>query len=155
MTKIKRNAVTRPPRQWVNIDGEDMIPLYLTYDLCCDCEFAFEKLWTLAKGYKKSELLSEAKHDAEGRLLKVLLPWIDRLKPRRPGMGPLILGEISIETGFLEIDVNSIERAERIQRKVSRRIGGKTLLHGQLAWEMMEEGFVRIHRWECRAFPCE
>lgn len=109
----------------VNTDGDEMALTRLTYDLECDCEFAFEKLRTLAKGHKRSELLESAEFDGSGRLTHISFPWIDSRKPGSPGMGPLILGEISIEAGRLEIDVNSVERADRIRRRITRRLGAK------------------------------
>jgi hypothetical protein len=113
------------PPTLVNTDGDPMAPTRLVYDLECDCEQAFEKLRTLAKGSKQPELLDGAKRDADGRLMHVSVPWIDSRKPGGPGTGPVILGELSIETGRLEVEVNSVERADRIRSRISRRLGAK------------------------------
>lgn len=115
------------PPHLVNTDGDPLAPTRLVYDLECDCEYAFEKLRTLAKGHKKSELLDNAEPDADGRLMQVSFPWIDSRKPGSPGMGPLILGYVSIETGRLEVEVNSAERADRIRPRISRRLGAKAI----------------------------
>ena len=113
------------PPKLVNTDGDPMALTRLVYDLECDCDHAFEKLRTLAKGHKQSELLDGAERDADGRLMQVSFPWIDSRKPGSSGMGPLILGEVSIETGRLEVEVNSSERADRIRSRISRRLGAK------------------------------
>ncbi|MDB4324709.1 SEC-C metal-binding domain-containing protein [bacterium] len=117
------------PPQLVNTEGDPLAPTTLVYDLECDCEHAFEKLRTLAKGHKKSALLDDAELDAAGRLTHISFPWIDSRKPGSPGMGPLILGYVSIETGRLEVEVNSAERADRIRSRISRRLGAKARFH--------------------------
>ena len=138
------------PRQLVNTDGDPLAPTRLVYDLECDCEHAFEKLRTLAKGSKKPELLDGAERDADGRLMQVSFPWIDGRKPGSPGMGPVILGDVSIETGRLEIEVNSAERADRIRSRISRRLGTKAKFRHAVIEsieEMLSEG-AGSHRSE-------
>jgi len=129
------------PPAMVNTDGDALAPTTLVYDLECDCDHAFDKLKMLAKGHKPSQLLKQAEVDRDGRLRQLLLPWIDSRKPGSPGMGPTILGQISIETGRLEIDVNSTERADRIRSRISRRLGAKARLR-QTVSRSLEEMFA-------------
>lgn len=126
------------PPHLVNTDGNPLVPTRLVYDLECDCEHALEKLGTLAKGTKQAALLDAAERDADGRLVHVSFPWIDSRKPGRPGMGPVILGQVSIDTGRLEVEVNSSQRADRIRSRIGRRLGSKAKFRHALI-ESIEE----------------
>lgn len=126
------------PPQLTNTDGDPLVPTRLVYDLACDCEHAFDKLWTLAKGHERSGLLDEAQRDAAGRLARVSIPWIDSRKSGRGGMGPVILGDLRIAAGRLEIEVNSSERADRIRPRIERRLGKRATFRHALI-ESMEE----------------
>jgi len=134
------------PPELVNTDGDPMVPTRLVYDLECDCEHAFEKLRTLAKHLKRSELLEDAEHDDDGRLTKISFGWVDTRRPGRPGMGPVILGDIFLKDGRLEVEVNSEERADRIRARISRRLGTKAKFRHAVIEsieKMMEEQAAR------------
>ncbi len=121
--RIAASILYPAPPQINNTDGDPIVLVRLIYDLRCDCETAFKKLRTLAKGLKKSELLDRVDHDEAGRMTGFAFNWTTKRKPGYPGAGNLIVAHMVVEDGRLEIEINSRKRANRARRMVARRLG--------------------------------
>ncbi len=106
-----------------NTDGDPMLPTTLYYRLHCSPEEAFTALQSLALPEEDEDLLGKAEYDEQGHLKKVDLPWLKRGNQKHPSWNNTLMGNITIEDEQMIVAVNSKERAESIQRKITRRLG--------------------------------
>lgn len=106
-----------------NTDGDPLQPATLYYRLHCSSQKAFTALRSLALPEEGEDLLAEAEYDEQGQLRKVDLPWLKKGNRQHASWDNTLMGNISIEGEQLTVAVNSRERAESIQRKITRRLG--------------------------------
>src|SRR6185503_6989867 len=84
---------------------------------------AFHALRGLAKGISEDELRSDTTV-ADGLIVKAEIPWLGGTREARKRLGgPVWLGTMNIEDRKLIISVNSTKRAEKICRRVEKRLG--------------------------------
>jgi hypothetical protein len=105
-----------------NTDGEALVPQTLVFKIG-SAQVAFDALAPLAKGASKEELLQSAKHDADGALHEIRIPWLKKGNRRMKNWDNTILGTVCISGRTLRAEVNSDERASRLRREIEKRMG--------------------------------
>lgn len=110
-----------------NTDGERLQPTKLLYHLECSPREALDALISLSLD-TVDEYEDIAEYDAEGELHAIAFPWLRKGNQKVAGMENTVLGHLRIEGDRLTIEVNSQERAEAIQRKITRRLGRRAKL---------------------------
>ncbi|MCI0656075.1 MAG: hypothetical protein L0170_03280, partial [Acidobacteria bacterium] len=126
-----------------NTDGESFLLHEIHYRIA-SAEVAFQALKFLAKGQTEDELRSGATYDAAGRLLSVDFPWLRHGNKLHKSWENTILGRISIEGAGMRIEVNSVGRAERIQREVTKHLG----MHADHIRTVLETPAAAVERGE-------
>ena len=91
-------------------------------------EEAFEGLKDLCVTQSDEELRADAKQDRDGRLKQVEFPWDREGYRDNPDLTNTVLGRLIIEGRRLNVEVNSAERARRIQEEIAARLGGSARL---------------------------
>lgn len=117
------------PRVLQNTDGDLIEPYRLHYQLDCTTGQALEKLATLCRGASSEEVLAgfDPILDDSGEPALVEFPWLDK-RLARSGQGHTVNGRLKLDGQQLVIEVNSCERADAIQRKITRRLGKRATL---------------------------
>lgn len=110
------------PPQMQNTDGDPLQLTRLHYSLECTPREALEALATLSMS-SAGEFVDEGKFDEQGELSSIEFPWLKKGNRQNAGWDNTVLGRVKIDGAKLVIDVNSRERAEAVQRKVTRRLG--------------------------------
>lgn len=112
-----------------NTDGDDIVPLRLVYEFVGTPREALDKLATLCDGQTSAQLLESMNPtmDPSGELQAIDFPWLVK-RPATAMMNNTVNGQLSIRGNVLSIDVNSRERAEAVQRKITRRLGKNAAL---------------------------
>jgi len=119
---IREDVLFPPMPQMCNADGDPLQPMTMYYDLFCTPQEALDKLKTLTKFKTDEELLSMAKYK-KNQLYKITIPWLEKGNKQRNGIGKTLMGELTVDGSRLMVSVNSENRADQIQRKISRRLG--------------------------------
>ncbi len=110
------------PPEIRNYDGDEIFYTTLHYEID-DPKTAFEKLSSLAKSWTKKEMLEDALYDREGHLQQVEIQWDRKQKKGEQGLGYVLLGSLKIDRDKLIVEVNSRERAKRIEKEIKKRLG--------------------------------
>ncbi len=105
-----------------NTDGEALVLQTLVYEVG-SAQVAFDALAPLAKGASKEELLQGAKHDADGALREITIPWLKKGNRKMKSWDNTILGTVRISGRSLRAEVNSDKRASRLRREIDKRMG--------------------------------
>ncbi len=105
-----------------NTDGDPLQPTKLIYKLDCTVEQAFEALASLSLETEQDMLL-DAEYDAHDQLTGIDFNWMKKGNSKHAGWDNTLLGHLQLSVGKLIIEVNSQNRADQIQRKVTRRLG--------------------------------
>ncbi|MCB1106605.1 MAG: SEC-C domain-containing protein [Chlamydiia bacterium] len=108
-------AAFHPPKL-CNNDGDPIVLCTLHYTLKCSPKDAFTSLISLCKSRKPKEILEEGRFDKNRELIQIDFPWINNRSSN------LILGHIEIKRDKLKIDVNSVERSEKIKKEIKKRL---------------------------------
>lgn len=116
-----------PPVMY-NTDNEAMEVNEIRYRLNCSAEDAFTALKSLSLNVKDDELLAQAMYNKNGDLASIEFPWLKKGNKLNSGWDNTVMGHIEIVRDELKISVNSHERAEAIQRKITRRLGKRAVL---------------------------
>ncbi len=111
-----------------NTDGDDFVPTTLRYALHCSPREAFDALASLSVVSTPEELLDESTLDASGELIEAEIVWSKRGNRVNRSWDNTILGSLSISAAKLEVTVNSVKRARRIEREIRRRLGERAKL---------------------------
>ena len=121
----KVDEMLLPPRM-TNTDGDEMVFHKIYYQLASPVE-AFERLKDLAADdYFGRELNLETKFKGQ-KLIEAEIPWYGGTqRARKQHSGPILLGSIKISEHQLVAEVNSRERAAKIQEIISERLVGIT-----------------------------
>ncbi len=118
---LQKASPNRIP-QLQNTDGDPLVPVKLFYHLGCSPQTAFDRLKDLAVGISSEELLIGAVYDKKGTLVSIQFPWMMKGNKQNPGWENTVLGHIEINKNRMTIQVNSKERADRIQKEIRRRL---------------------------------
>jgi len=110
-----------------NTDGEPLQLIKLIYELKCPPREALEALASLSLSKHMDELLQDAGFDVKGELQSFKIPWLKKGNRQISSLQNTLLGHISVDGGQLTIDVNSQERADKIQRILKRRLGKRAV----------------------------
>ncbi len=124
-----------------NTDGEKLILIDLIYTLNCSVTQAFEALKTLSL-LSDEDLLQEAEYDTDGSLLSLEFPWLVKGNKSNADWNNTVHGHILLEKNKLKISVNSENRADKIKRKITRRLGKRAVFQNALyqnAEKLIEE----------------
>ncbi len=113
--------ITMPP-QLQNTDGEALIFQSIRYRVP-SAQTAFDVLKSLAAGVPEEELLENAVYNEQGVLVKIEFPWLKKTDSKNNPLQRSVLGFIQIRDTELTVDVNSANRAFRIRREISKRLG--------------------------------
>ncbi len=126
------------PPQMVNTDGEPMAFHTLRYEID-DPGAAFEKLCGLAAAVETpASLMETATLDEKGRLVRVAFPWLRSRGKSSEAKDSTVLGHLTIDGRYLQADVNSAERAERIAGEIEARLGAAARHVGTEAKDLEE-----------------
>lgn len=124
---IKESMFTPPEMH--NTDGDVIQITRLHYQLDCSVADALEALASLSME-SADTLLKHGVYDSDSELQSISFSWLKKGNKSLQGMRNTILGQIKLNPGSIEIEVNSQQRAEAIKRKVKRRLGNRaTFLH--------------------------
>ncbi|HQS83808.1 MAG: hypothetical protein B7Y25_02710 [Alphaproteobacteria bacterium 16-39-46] len=103
-----------------NTDGETLELSKVYFSLEMDIQEAFEKLIVLSVKEDKKDFLSAAERNRQGQIERLKFPWIMSGNKLHKSWNNTILGSITLEKGSLIVEVNSRERAQKIQTLVSQ-----------------------------------
>ncbi len=117
-----------PPPQMSNTDGEALLFHSVHYELGCSPRAALEALQELAFEWNDEDFVQESKLDPSGALAAIDFSWQGRGNKSHPSWTNTTLGRIELDGRRMKIEVNSAERAERIQHEVERRLGERARL---------------------------
>lgn len=106
-----------------NTDGEPFIPVKRIYHLECAPQEAFDALKSLAVGMDAEDLLADARHDKKGALSSIRFPWLKKGNKKHSGWENTVMGQIEIHHNRLTVEVNSVNRAEIIEKEIKKRLG--------------------------------
>jgi hypothetical protein len=119
--EIADEVISPRPPALTNTDGERLQLTTLTYELRGSAEDAFEIFKSLeadAAGDGASDPHDIERND-EGTLIRATVRWL---------RDDTLLGTVTIEPGILRAEVNSTERAARIQAEIASRLGDRVSL---------------------------
>jgi len=105
-----------------NTDGDVLEPRTLYFDIESP-QMAFDALKHLALGTSGEELLEDAKFDAKGAVVEVLIPWVRQANSKHAAMQTVLMGQIRIDGRKLTVEVNSAERAKTIRALLVDALG--------------------------------
>jgi hypothetical protein len=135
------DAIFNPqPPTLTNTDGEPLVLTTLTYELRSSVQEAFEVFKTLGVS---SAPEADAQEDDEverndaGTIVRAVVRWLKA--------DETLLGTVTIEEGVLRAEVNSTERAARIQEEIASRLGTRVVLTGtdsMTSEEMMSQAIA-------------
>ncbi len=113
------DAIFNPqPPALTNTDGEPLVLTTLTYELRASVQEAFEVFKGLGAS-RATDAVSEEDDDVErnddGTIVRAVVRWLKD--------DETLLGTVTIEEGVLRAEVNSAERAARIQEEIASRLG--------------------------------
>ena len=113
-----------------NTDGDPLVFTALTYRLQCTPLAAFRRLNPLSRTRgSDAHHVSDEAFDDHGDLRAVTIQWMKQPGRRRES-DDTVLGTIAIDGEHLEVNVNSKQRAQRIQRQIAKRLGADAVLEG-------------------------
>lgn len=116
------NMLGNPFPQLQNTDGEDLSLNKIHYSLTCTPQQAFDALAELAAGIDKSELSEDGVYDSNHQLVKISFPWCKLGNDLHKDWKNTVHGQILIKEGSLIIEVNSVERAQRVRAEIESRL---------------------------------
>lgn len=107
-----------------NTDGDKLSFHSLKYTISSS-QRAFDALKGLTNGFATEEdLLAEADRDANGKVLKVEIPWLIPANVKHAGMENTLHGRLFIDGPLMTCEVNSAERAERLRALIEKSLPG-------------------------------
>ncbi len=113
--------VTEPPKL-VNTEGDPFEYHTILFEIESP-SYAFEQLKSLCMNMDAKEILEDAELDSEGRVRNVEFDWTIKGNPVHKSWSNTILGNIRIDGNTLTVEVNSRNRADRIKKEISNRLG--------------------------------
>lgn len=135
------------PPELRNTDGDPLTFVRLYYELKCSTEEAVEELKPLAGSAYQKAVRNDLVYDNEGKLVGATIPWHGRPRKGRKAMGTPVLGSLTIDRNLLTVEVNSENRARKIQARIEKRLGESAVYKRSLyeslekKLEEMEESF--------------
>jgi hypothetical protein len=117
---IQESLHTLP--QISNTDGHPLEFHKMDYEIDSADE-AFERLWDLCTTCGYDELRAEAKEDPKGRVTRAEITWDRQGHKHSKGLENTILGTLRIRDRRMTVEVNSAERARRVQEEIESRLG--------------------------------
>jgi hypothetical protein len=112
------------PPKLTNTDGETLELTTLTYALNCSTQEAFDVLRNLEPPNTGDDG-DDVERGDDGTLRRATVRWL-----KDDGT---LLAAVTIEDGALRVEVNSAERAARIQDEIASRLGDRAALTGSTA----------------------
>lgn len=106
-----------------NTDGDPLAPVKLKYHLNCSPTEAFDCLKSLAAGVDDTKLLMDTDLNPAGELKRIHFSWLKKGNAKNPGWENTVMGTIKINGNQMNIEVNSVNRAETIKKEIKKRLG--------------------------------
>ncbi len=122
-----------------NTDGDPLEFVKLTYQLTCSPGTAFEKLRSLNLLENEEALLADATQNEKGEFQTFTFSWIKEGNEKHRSWDNTILGNITIESGKLIVDVNSEKRSEAIRTEIANRLGDEAVLQDLVSESVKEK----------------
>ncbi len=125
-----------------NTDDDPLQLTKLTYRLACSPQEALDALATLSLVHDADELARDGTFNKQGELEAVEFGWLKKGNQQNARWENTVMGNIVIKKDQMTIEVNSQERADAIQRKITRRLGKRAVFRHaviQSAEKMLEE----------------
>ncbi len=121
--EIFGHVKNRPLPELQNTDGDPLTPVKLKYHLNCSPSEAFDCLKSLSEGIDDAELLMDAVRDQAGALKMIHFSWLKKGNKKNPGWENTVMGTIEINENRMNVEVNSVNRAETIKKEIKKRLG--------------------------------
>lgn len=102
-----------------NADGDPLLFQKLIYDIPSP-QAAFTALKQLCIESTEDELLQEAEFNAAGELHRIEFPWLKKGNIRHKFWDNTLLGNIQIKDHQLNVEVNSVKRAQQFQELIKK-----------------------------------
>jgi hypothetical protein len=138
-----RDGLHTPP-QLANTDGDPLVFHTLKFHIESP-ERAFEALASLAFGQSKVELLEEGEFGKEGKLERIEFDWRKKGNAKIPSWDNTVLGNIKIRGRSLIAEVNSENRAKRLQAEIEKRLGASAV-HQSTSAKTVEEMLAKARK---------
>jgi SEC-C motif/Protein of unknown function (DUF2384) len=126
-----RDGLYTPP-QLANTDGDPLVFHTLKFRIESP-ERAFEALASLAFGQSKEELLEDGEFGKDGKLQRIEFDWRKKGNAKIPSWDNTVLANIKIAGRFLIAEVNSENRAKRLQAEIEKRLDASAVHQGTSA----------------------
>jgi hypothetical protein len=120
-----RNALSKPPKLQ-NTDGEPFLSHKIHFNIQ-SAQSTFDALASLAWGVTKESLLEEAERSPDGSLRSIEFAWLKKGNKMHPSWETTVLGHLKIFGKTLLVEVNSVNRANRIREEIEQRLGSQAI----------------------------
>jgi hypothetical protein len=140
--EIAESIYDPKPPVLTNTDGEPLVLTTLTYELRASVQETFEVfkgLGTSPAAKAGTEGDDDVERNDDGTIARAVVRWLKD--------DETLLGTVTIEEGVLRAEVNSAERAARIQDEVASRLGDRVVLTGTdslTSEEMMAQAIANL-----------
>jgi hypothetical protein len=120
-----RDALRRPP-QLQNTDGDPFVSHKIHFNIQ-SAQRTFDALASLAWGVTKEDLLEEAVRNRDGSLRSIDFAWIRQGNKTHKSWPNTVLGHLKVREKTLLVEVNSVNRAQRIREEIEQRLGSEAI----------------------------
>jgi len=114
---------TKPAPILHNTDGDLYEFCTVHFKLDITPQEAFNKLLSLTLSNNPEEFLEEAKKNKNGQLKQIKLPWLKLGNNKHKQWDNTLMGNITISTAKITVEVNSKVRAEAIIKLINNMLG--------------------------------
>lgn len=120
-----RDALTKPP-QLQNTDGDPFLSHKIHFNIQ-SAQRTFDALASLAWGLTKDDLLEEADRNRDGSVRSIDFAWIRQGNKTHKSWPNTVLGHLKVREKTLLVEVNSVNRANRIRKEIEHRLGSEAI----------------------------
>lgn len=139
-----KDALSRPPVLH-NTDGDIFAMHKLYFMLSCTVQEAFDRLRPLRLDYEDECYADKAVVSGSGELEEIAFEWFKKGNKKIAEWENTIMGHCRLTPGSLRVEVNSVERARKIRRLVSRLLGSAAVYQNEVI-ETAEELFQKTDK---------
>lgn len=116
-------AYNKPPPILVNTDNELIQFSISHFKLTLSPEDALNRLLSMTLSKNPEEFLSHAKRTKTGKITEIQFPWLKKGNKKNKSWENTIHGEVTLKSGKLILETNSVERAERGKKLLKKLLG--------------------------------
>jgi hypothetical protein len=106
-----------------NTDGDPISFVTVHFELGCSEQEALDGLRSLALNRSREDILESATRDESGNLNEMSFGWLRKGNKKHKSWDNTVLGRLTISGNKLTAEVNSENRAKKIQSEVAKRLG--------------------------------